>query len=324
MSGDDDSSGWQLTESDPGVFSELLKTLGVPLVVDDLYSLDPESLSALQPLRALIFLFKWLPGAGEPELIGGAYDPSFPGFFAHQTVNNACATFAVLNAIGNIPDLAQGQQLQDLLSFCTDMDPQTRGMAITSADWLREAHNSLSPPVAISLDGLGLPKTSEDAYHFVVYLPSLGSVYELDGLKQHPVRHGTFDERGEGWVKKAREAIENRIQTYPASALEFSLLALHDDPLPSLQALLHSAQVSGDHDSAAVVSQRLEEENIKRERWAFENSLRRHNHFGLLHALLVALAKDGKLDTAAERARKVMKERVKARNAKGEAVMDED
>jgi ubiquitin carboxyl-terminal hydrolase L5 len=220
MSGEDESSGWQLTESDPGVFrcvtshrshcprltrgSELLKALGVPLVVDDLYSLDAESLTAFQPLRALIFLFKWIPGAGEPDSTGGAYDVDFPGFFAHQTVNNACATLAVMNAIGNISSTAQGQQLQDLLSFCAGMDPQTRGMAITSADWLREAHNALSPPAAISLDGLGLSKNTEDAYHFVVYLPVLGSVYELDGLKEHPVRHGAVDEQGEGWVKKAR------------------------------------------------------------------------------------------------------------------------
>lgn len=84
------------------------------------------------------------------------------------------------------------------------MDPQTRGMVITSADWLREAHNSLSPPSAISLDGLGLPRKSEDAYHFVVYLPVMGTLYELDGLKQYAVQHGHFEERGEGWVKKAR------------------------------------------------------------------------------------------------------------------------
>ena len=118
--------------------SELLKSLGDPMVVDDLYSLDEGALESLQPLRALIFLFKWLPGAGEPDATGGTYDNDFPGFFAHQTVNNACATLAVINALGNIPDLPQGPQLKELLEFCTGMDPQTRGMVVTSADWLRE------------------------------------------------------------------------------------------------------------------------------------------------------------------------------------------
>jgi ubiquitin carboxyl-terminal hydrolase L5 len=187
-------------------YRELLKTLGVPLIVDDLYSLDVESLASLQPLHALIFLFKWLPSSSGDALpaSAGEYDPEFPGFFAHQVVNNACATLAVLNAIGNIPSLPTGPNLTELISFTTGMDPQTRGMVITSADWLREAHNSLSPPSAISLDGLGLPRKSEDAYHFVVYLPVMGALYELDGLKRHPVRHGSFEETGEGWIKVAR------------------------------------------------------------------------------------------------------------------------
>ena len=195
-----------MTETDdPFARSELLKTLGVPLVVDDLYSLDPESLAQFQPLHALIFLFKWVSGqSGEPSS-GGQYDPEFPGFFAHQVVNNACATLAVMNAIANIPGLQMGEQLAELFSFTTGMDPQTSGMAITSSDWLREAHNSLSPPSAISLDGLlDPPKTSEDAYHFVVYIPYAGAVYELDGLKQSPVRHGGYSESGEGWLAKAR------------------------------------------------------------------------------------------------------------------------
>ena len=130
--------------------------------------------------------------------------PDFPGFFAHQVVNNACATLAVLNALGNIPSLTTGPQLADLMTFTTGMDPQTRGLVITSSDWLREAHNSLSPPSSISLDGLGLPRTSEDAYHFVVYVPVMGALYELDGLKPYPVRHGPYQEQGEGWVKRAR------------------------------------------------------------------------------------------------------------------------
>jgi ubiquitin carboxyl-terminal hydrolase L5 len=55
----------------------------------------------------------------------------------------------------------------------------------------------------------------------------------------------------------------------------------------------------------------------------FENSLRRHNHLGFLHALCLALAKGGKLEPAKEEAKKVMKERIERRKANGEE-MDED
>ncbi|TFK89477.1 cysteine proteinase [Polyporus arcularius HHB13444] len=322
MSADEDHSGWQLTESDPGVFTELLKTLGVPLVVDDLYSLDSASLAELQPLHALIFLFKWVAGQSNEPSSGGQYDPDFPGFFAHQVVNNACATLAVMNAIANVPGLQMGPQLSELFSFTQGMDPQTSGMAITSSDWLREAHNALSPPSAISLDGLDLPKTSEDAYHFVVYIPYAGSVYELDGLKQAPVRHGEYAESGEGWVAKAREVIEARIATYPPGALEFSLLAVHDDPLPRLQEQLAQLQAAGRQNEASELVVKLSTENSKRERWAFENSLRRHNYLGFIHALLLAMAKAGTLDAAKAGAKKALQERIEKRK-KGEA-MDED
>ncbi|KAK7045709.1 hypothetical protein VNI00_007542 [Paramarasmius palmivorus] len=320
MSGDD-SSGWQLTESDPAVFSELLKTFGVPFIVDDLYALDDDSLASLQPLHALIFLFKWVPQSPD-HVPAGKYDPDFAGFFAHQVVNNACATLAVLNALGNIPSLKCGEQLQELFSFTTGMDADMRGVVITSSDWLREAHNSLSPPSAISLDGLGLPKKSEDAYHFVVYLPVLGSLYELDGLKPHAVSHGPYDGK-DGWLARAREVIETRIATYPPGALDFSLLALRDDPLPGLQAELRTLQSSGKESDAAELVVKIANETNKRERWALENSLRRHNHVGLMHALLFALAKSGKLNPAKENAKKVMQERIQKAKERGEA-MDED
>lgn len=188
------------------VQSELLKSLGLPLIVDDLYSLDPDSLASLQPLHALIFLFKWVPASSDSAAPprAGTDDPEFPGFFAHQVVNNACATLAVLNALGNIPSLHGGPQLTELLQFAQGMDAQTRGLVITSADWLREMHNALSPPSAFSLDGLGLPRKSEDAYHFVVYLPVMGALYELDGLKPYAIRHGKVEQTGEGWLKTAR------------------------------------------------------------------------------------------------------------------------
>ncbi|KAJ3521504.1 hypothetical protein NMY22_g12289 [Coprinellus aureogranulatus] len=305
MSDDEEQSGWQLTESDPGVFTELLKTLGVPLIVDDLYSLDSETLAALKPIHALIFLFKWVASGDSsthPGSSAGTYDSDFPGFFAHQVVNNACATLAVLNGIGNIPALPTGSQLSELLSFTTGMDPQTRGLVVTSADWLREAHNSLSPPSAISLEGLNLPKKTEDAYHFVVYLPYMGAVYELDGLKPHAVRHGAYSDHG---------------------SLEFSLLALRDDPLPSLQSQIQKAQQAGNKEMEHHLLAALDNENAKRERWAFENSLRRHNHVGLVHGLLKVLAKSGNLSQAEVKAKEAMRKRIEQRRARGED-MDDD
>ncbi|KAI0812270.1 ubiquitin carboxyl-terminal hydrolase [Irpex lacteus] len=316
--GEDFQSGWQLTESDPGVFSELLKRLGTPLVVDDLYSLDAASLAEHQPIQAFIFLFQWVPT--HRETISGEYDHEFPGFFAHQVVNNACATLAVMNAIGNIPDLPKAPELADLINFSTGMDPQSRGLVVTSSDWLREAHNALSPPSSISLEDPSLQKTSDEAYHFIVYMPFMGSVYEFDGLKEAPIRHAAYDEAGEGWVAKAREVIEARIQTYPAGSLNFSLLALHNDPIPDLQKQLAEVQTSGNAALAAEISAKLDRENHKRQQWAFENSLRRHNHIGLVHGLLKALAKAGKLNEAKENAKKALSER---RAKKGDS-MDED
>ena len=241
-------SGWQLTESDPGVFSELLHKLGVPLIVDDLYSLDSESLVLLKPIHALIFLFKYVGGSGSGAGAAGGTsraDPDFGGFFAHQTVNNACATLAVLNALGNLPNVTKAstnEEYKNLMGFAGDLDPQSRGIVITSADWLREAHNSLSPPSAISLDGLGLEKGTEEvrslppiflsilttflqAYHFVVYLPVGNTLYELDGLREFAVNHGSFSPSGEGWLGKAREVIQARIAIYEPGAV--STLLIH-------------------------------------------------------------------------------------------------
>lgn len=50
--------------------------------------------------------------------------------------------------------------------------------------------------------------------------------------------------------------------------LEFSLLALRDDPLPSLQSSLLRAQNSGDVAEAAEIISKISSEHSKRERWS--------------------------------------------------------
>jgi ubiquitin carboxyl-terminal hydrolase L5 len=93
----------------------LLQEIGVKgLQVDDLYSLDPETLESLQPIHALIFLFKWVDPVAEgtkenkddeaAKKVGGhivsAEESSDCGiYFATQVINNACATIAAVNAV---------------------------------------------------------------------------------------------------------------------------------------------------------------------------------------------------------------------------------
>ncbi|KAG8831878.1 hypothetical protein FRC17_002416 [Serendipita sp. 399] len=279
--------------------------------MDELYTLDfavlaSEPLYSVSPIRALVFLFKWAAdrevddigeGQSRGPRTGGVYDPDFSGFYAKQAsifywftkeiiplvVQNACATLAIVNALGNIPDLPVGNELGDVFSFGVGMDPLSLGEVLTSSSDLRRIHNSLSPPAAISLDGLNLPKgEAEDAYHFVVYVPIGDDLYELDGLKRYAVNHGKI---ADIWVEKALSVIQQRIELYPAGSIEFNLQAIRPDPLPILSSSLPPEL------TPAEAQELRHEEEAKRRRWEFENALRRHNHLGLAIGLLQALAK---------------------------------
>ncbi|EGG12869.1 uncharacterized protein MELLADRAFT_54572, partial [Melampsora larici-populina 98AG31] len=201
------SEGWSLTESDPAIFTALLSELGVKgLQVEELWSLDKESLDKLEPVYALIFLFKYLEShSKDPSKQAGKQEvPPEGTWFAQQVITNACATLAILNAVMNVPTtdvnpnipkgvfcppVELGQELGQLKSFSAELDPQTRGEVLTNSEKLRTVHNSFSRPNPFHSDE---PQslTSEDAYHFITYIPVQGKLYELDGLKALPVSHG--------------------------------------------------------------------------------------------------------------------------------------
>ena len=99
------------------------------------------------------------------------------------------------------------------------------GHVVGNSELLRTTHNSFSnsSPFSIARDPSG-EKDKEDAYHFIAYVPKMGCVWELDGLKSGAVRHGSCEE-GEGWVKKATEIIQDRIATYPPGSVSMTTQA---------------------------------------------------------------------------------------------------
>ena len=56
--------------------------------------------------------------------------------------------------------------------------------------------------------------------------------------------------------------------SFLANKLEFSLLALHTDTLPALEAQLVQVQSSGNDLAVLELSQQISNEKAKRERWA--------------------------------------------------------
>ncbi|KAM3550475.1 hypothetical protein MY1884_008229 [Beauveria asiatica] len=294
------SGGWNTIESDAGVFTSLIENLGVKdIQFEELLTLDPAELLALQPVHGVIFLFKYptdKPYATPDGPLDGIFDhaASEKLFFAAQTIQNACATQAVLSVLLNqtrssIVDISSdagrssnndvdiGEKLRDFHEFSMVLPPEFRGEALSNSDLIREAHNSFARSNPFVDETQRDPHAeAEDAFHFVAYTPVDGTLYELDGLQPAPISHGTCSD--DDFPARVVDVLRHRVARYEASEIRFNLLAMCRD-------LRVRARAFGD-------AELLEREERKRREWRFENALRRHNFVGFAGEVLKGVATD--------------------------------
>ncbi|XP_018430179.1 PREDICTED: ubiquitin carboxyl-terminal hydrolase isozyme L5 [Nanorana parkeri] len=202
---------WCLMESDPGVFTELIKGFGCQGVqVEEIWSLDQEHFEDLQPVQGLIFLFKWQPGE---EPAGSVVQDSRLDtiFFAKQVINNACATQAIVSILLNTnhPDVHLGETLSEFKEFTQSFDAAMKGLALSNSEVIRQVHNSFARQQMFEFDAKSSAK-DDDAFHFVSYFPVNGRLYELDGLRDGPIDLGTCNQ--DDWISVVRPVIEKRMQ----------------------------------------------------------------------------------------------------------------
>ncbi|MBE3046202.1 hypothetical protein IMZ48_27425, partial [Candidatus Bathyarchaeota archaeon] len=247
---------------------------------EELLTLDPSALLPLHPVYGLIFLFKFptdKPYTSPTSPLDGTFDEpaSERLFFAHQTIQNACATQALLSLALNNPELEIGPQLADFRDFAGALPPDVRGEALSNSELIREVHNSFarSSPFVDETEREG---EEGDAFHFIAYIPRDGKLYELDGLQPAPISHGDC---GEGeFGSRVMEVLQRRVARYDISEIRFNLLAMVRDGRVA-------AKEMGDTET-------LEAEERKREGWMFENALRRHNFVGFAGEVLKGVARE--------------------------------
>ncbi|KAF8975673.1 hypothetical protein BGZ46_008929 [Entomortierella lignicola] len=312
----DDAGNWCLIESDPGVFTGLIKGIGVNGVqVEEIYSIDKETLEDLKPVHGLIFLFKWeghnpanAPGSQAPI----EYDSSSV-FFAKQVINNACATQAILSVLLNSSTIDLGEELTNFKSFVSDFPAELRGVAISNSDLIRTVHNSFSRSDPF-INEMSDPnsKEKEDLFHFIAYTPVNGNLYELDGLQEGPRNHGPCP--GDSWLEKVGPIIQARMNQYAGGEIRFNLMAVVDDRIKvyqekqkayeeQLSALQQKegpeagSWLKGEIENLKQDIVKEEEKRLKQQR---ENKLRRHNFVPLIYEILKGLAQEGKLDDLIE------------------------
>lgn len=241
------------------------------------------------PVYGVIFLFKYIGSAsstkGAPQ--EGAYSDTDPSlFFAHQTIQNACATQAILSVVLNnnaantsVPPEAAidvGEPLTQFQEFTESLPPDLVGEAISNSVLIRETHNSFAKSSPFADETQRDPDAgTEDAFHFIGYTVRNGVLYELDGLQPQPISHrsSTFDE----FPDKIIPILQSRIARYPPEEVRFNLMAVCRD------LRIQAAQI-GDVET-------LEREKGKRAQWAWENALRRHNFVGFIGEVLKGVVK---------------------------------
>lgn len=201
-------------------------------------------------------------------------------FFAHQTIQNACGTQAVLSIILNqdsqspsvastgTPGIDIGSELRGFKEFTTGFPADLRGEALSNSDTIRNSHNAFARASPF-VDETSRPPASEkdsDVYHFIAYTPYNGQLYELDGLQPYPISHGGCSM--ETFPEKVIDVLQRRIARYPPTEIRFNLMAVVRD-------LRIRAQEIGDFAT-------LQNEQAKRKAWEWENSLRKCNFVGFI------------------------------------------
>ncbi|KAJ3774911.1 hypothetical protein FB446DRAFT_448346 [Lentinula raphanica] len=247
-------------ESNPEVFTELIHTLGVSssLSFQDVYSLDDPDLLSLvpRPVLGLVLIFPAMEDydkvldedkKNRPNYTGKGENE--PVIWFEQTIGNACGLYALLHCICNGPArqyLSEHLQYQfativihirvittepdstmsNLLTKCVPLDPLERALALEASEEVEYAHAHAGKSGYTAAPD---PRDNVE-HHYVAFVTSdkqTGEVYEMDGMKQGPLKtEVTLKEEEDLLSEAGQKLIKRFIEREQGRSIGFSLMAL--------------------------------------------------------------------------------------------------
>jgi ubiquitin carboxyl-terminal hydrolase L3 len=233
-------------EANPDVLNDMASSMGVDMsrfAFQDVFGLDAELLAFInQPVLAVILLYP-LTDASEAsrlrelERCPAAVLTDAPEdlFYMKQTIGNACGTIALVHCLANVSIRGgsvdcdalmreQGEFLDRFMGEVGEMTPEEIGSYMEAG---RGAAGTLETLHAASAQegSTNAPGVDEEVnLHFVAFVEKGGGLWELDGRRAGPIRHGEVD--GENFMHRVAEVVKEEYVEKGNGSLNFNLIAL--------------------------------------------------------------------------------------------------
>ncbi|BFF96029.1 ubiquitin carboxyl-terminal hydrolase [Drosophila madeirensis] len=221
-------STWTPLESNPDVLTKYIHKLGVSPAwsVTDVMGLDEDMLAFIPcPVKAFILLFPCSEvyekhRAEEHERIKDVKEQHPEDlFYMRQFTHNACGTVALIHSVANNKEVdVTGGVLKKFLEKTAALSPEERGNALEHDTEFTADHQALAQ------EGQTNAEEHESViHHFIALVNKEGTLYELDGRKSFPIKHGKTTE--ETFVNDAAKVCKEFMARDPTE-VRFTVLAL--------------------------------------------------------------------------------------------------
>ncbi|XP_017075060.1 ubiquitin carboxyl-terminal hydrolase [Drosophila eugracilis] len=215
-------------ESNPEVLTKYIHKLGVSPAwsVTDVIGLEEDTLEWIpRPVKAFILLFPCSETyekhrAEEHERVK-EINEQHPSdlFYMRQITPNACGTVALIHCVANNKDIEVDKGvLKDFIYNGAKLSPEERGQALEDDKDFTAGHQALAQEGQTNAD-----EHETVNHHFIALVNKDGTLYELDGRKSFPIKHGPTSE--ETFVKDAAKVCKEFMARDP-NDVRFTVLAL--------------------------------------------------------------------------------------------------